>query len=117
MSQIVPAFVVQAGVSYRHALQELCDTYGLFYFLDRNEVLQFHELSSSDPSVWSYQPEIELVSFGSSDVRANHVIVSGKPPTTGLAGALTTAEAYDDTNLHLVGVERILPHRSFVSSL
>ena len=110
MSQIVPAFVVQEGVSYRHALQELCDTYGLSYFLDQNEVLQFHELSSSDPSVWGYQPEIELVSFGSSDVRANHVIVSGKPPTTGSAGALTTAEAYDDTNLHLVGVERILHH-------
>lgn len=110
MSQVVPAFVIQAGVSYRHALQELCDTYGLAYFLDQNEVLQFRELSSSDSSVWSYQPEIELVSFGSSDVRANHVIVSGKPPTAGQAGALTTAEVYDDTNLHLVGVERLLHH-------
>jgi hypothetical protein len=110
MSQVVPSFVIQAGISYRHALQELCDTYGLSYFLDQNEVLQFYELSSSDPSVWSYQPEIELVSFGSSDVRANHIIISGKPPTGGQAEALTTAEAYDDTNLHLVGVERILHH-------
>ena len=110
MSQVVPAFVIQAGISYRHALQELCDTYGLSYFLDQNEILQFYELSSSDPSVWSYQPEIELVSFGSSDIRANHIIISGKPPTSGQAGALTTAEAYDDTNLHLVGVERILHH-------
>ena len=110
MSQVVPAFVIQAGISYRHALQELCDTYGLSYFLDQNEVLQFRELSSGDASMWSYQPEIELVSFGSVDVRANHIIVSGKPPTTGQAGALTTAEAYDTTDLHLVGVERIVHH-------
>ena len=66
MSQVVPAFVIQAGVSYRHALQELCDTYGLSYFLDQNEVLQIHELFSSDPSVWSYQPEIELVSLAAA---------------------------------------------------
>ena len=110
MSQVVPTFVIQAGVSYRHALTELCATYGLSYFLDQNEVLQFRELSSSDSSVWSYQPEIELVSFGSNDARANHVIVSGKPPTGGAAGALTTAEAYDEDHLHLVGVERILHH-------
>ncbi len=110
MSQIVPIFVLQAGQSYRHALDELCNTYSLSYFLDQNETLQFRELSSSDPSVWTYQPEIELVSFGSSDQRANHIIVSGKPPTGGQTGALTTAEAYDDTNLHLVGVERLLHH-------
>ena len=110
ISQVVSSFVLQAGQTYRHALEELCGTYGLAYFLDQNEVLQFRELSSSDPSVWSYQPEIELVSFGSNDVRANHIIVSGKPPATGNTGALTTAEAYDDTHLHLVGVERLLHH-------
>jgi hypothetical protein len=60
--------------------------------------------------VWSYQPEIELVSFGSNDARANHIIVSGKPPVGGNVGALTEAEAYDDANLHLVGVERLLHH-------
>jgi hypothetical protein len=110
MGQIVPTFVLQAGQSYRHALDELCNTYSLSYFLDQNETLQFRELSSSDPSVWTYQPEIELVSFGSNDQRANHIIVSGKPPTGGQTGALTTAEAYDDANLHLVGVERLLHH-------
>ena len=110
MSQVVPTFILQAGQTYRHALDELCNTYSLWYFLDQNETLQFRELSSSDPSVWSYQPEIELVSFGSNDQRANHVIVSGKPPATGLAGALTTAEAYDDSNLHYVGLERLLHH-------
>jgi hypothetical protein len=110
MSQVVPTFVLQAGQSYRHALDEICNTYSLSYFLDQNETLQFRELSSSDLSVWTYQPEIELVSFGSNDQRANHIIVSGKPPAGGQTGALTTAEAYDDTNLHLVGVERLLHH-------
>jgi hypothetical protein len=50
------------------------------------------------------------VSFGNNDQRANHIIVSGKPPSGGLSGALTTAEVYDDANLHLVGVERLLHH-------
>src|SRR5579884_3570472 len=84
---------------------ELCNTYGLWYFLDQSEVMQFRELSASDPSVWSYQPEIEIVVFGTDDERANHVIVSGKPPTGGSAYALTEAEAYDDTNVALVLVE------------
>lgn len=110
MSQVISSFVLQAGQTYRHALDELCTTYGLVYFLDQGEMMQFRELASSDPSVWSYQPEVELVSFGSDDQRANHIIVSGKPPTSGVAGALTTAETYDDANLHLVGVERLLHH-------
>ncbi|HJT59640.1 MAG TPA: sialidase family protein [Ktedonobacteraceae bacterium] len=110
MSQVVPSFILQAGQLYRHALNELCATYGLSYFLDQSEVLQFRELSNSDPWVWSYQPEIELVSFGSNDLRANHIIVSGKPPTGGIPGALTTSEAYDDAHVHLVGMERLL-HR------
>ncbi|HZO74236.1 MAG TPA: hypothetical protein VFB60_18690 [Ktedonobacteraceae bacterium] len=110
MSQVVATFVLQAGQSYRHALDELCTTYGLLYFLDQNEVLQFRELSSSDPSVWTYQPEIETVSFGSNEQRANHIIVSGKPPSGSLPAALTTAEAYDDAHMHLVGLERLLHH-------
>jgi hypothetical protein len=31
-------------------------------------------------------------------------------PVGGLVGALTTAEAYDDANVHLVGMERLLHH-------
>ena len=50
------------------------------------------------------------MSFGNNDQRANHIIVSGKPPSGGLSGALTTAEMYDDANLHLVGIERLLHH-------
>ncbi len=110
VSQLVPSFVLQAGSSYRNALDELCTTYGLSYFLNQNEVMQFRELSVSDVSVWSYQPEIESVSFGSDDQRANHIVVSGKPPLAGLPGALTTAEAFDDTHLHMIGVERLLHH-------
>jgi hypothetical protein len=109
-SQIIPAFVIHAGRPYRAALNELCTTYGLVYFLDENEVLHFRELASSDTAVWAYEPEIELVSFGRSDQRANHIIVSGKPPAGGLPQALTTAEVYDDTHLHLVGNERLLHH-------
>lgn len=110
MSQSVPSFVLHAGQSYRHALDELCATYSLSYFLDQNEVMQFRELASSDPSVWSYQPEIEAVSFGSDDQRTNHIIVSGKPPQGGQLGALTTAEVTDSAHLHLVGLERVLHH-------
>jgi hypothetical protein len=110
MTQIIPTFLLRAGQTYRQALDELCATYGLLYFLDQNETLQVRELSASDPSVWTYQPEIELVSFGSSDQRANHVIVSGKPPSGGSPLALTTAEAYDDAHMHLVGREQLLHH-------
>ena len=110
ISQLVSSFVVQAGQTYRHAIDELCTTYGLAYFLDQNETLQFRELSSSDPSVWSYQPEIEMVSFGSNDQRANHIVVSGKPPHGSQLGALTTAESYDDTHMQLVGLEKPLHH-------
>jgi hypothetical protein len=108
MSQGIVTFVLHAGQTYRKALDGLCNLFGLDYFLDQNEVLQFRELSSSDTPVWSYQPEIELLSFGGDDLRANHVIVSGKPPTGGQAMALTTAEVYDDTNVHAVGLERLL---------
>jgi hypothetical protein len=80
MTQLVPAFILRAGGTYRHALDELCSTYGLVYFLDQDEVLQVRELAASDPTVWTYQPEIESVSFGDTDLRANHIIVSGKPP-------------------------------------
>jgi len=110
LSQLVPSFVLQAGSLYRNALDELCTTYGLSYFLDQNEVMQFRELSVSDTPIWSYQPEIEAVSFDSDDQRANHIVVSGKPPLGGQLGALTTAEAYDDAHLRLIGVERLL-HR------
>ncbi|MGH2508734.1 MAG: hypothetical protein ACRDHZ_15215, partial [Ktedonobacteraceae bacterium] len=87
-----------------------CTTYGLVYFLDQDEVLQVRELASSDPSVWSYQPEIEAVSFGGTDGRANHVIVSGKPPIGSQPGALTTAEVFDEAQMRLVGLEHILHH-------
>jgi hypothetical protein len=110
MSQVIASFVLRAGQTYRQALDEVCKTYGLLYFLDQSEVLQVRELSSSDPSVWSYQPEVELISFGGNDQRANHVIVSGKPPGAGAAGSLTTAEAYDDGHMHLVGLEYLLHH-------
>jgi hypothetical protein len=108
MSMGVVTFVLHAGQTYRKALDELCSMFGLDYFLDQNEVMQFRELSSSDAPAWSYQLEIELLSFGGDDLRANHIIVSGKPPTGGQAMALTTAEVYDDTNVHAVGLERLL---------
>lgn len=110
ISQNLSPFVLQAGQSYRHALDELCSTYGLSYFLDQNETVQFRELASSDPSIWSYQPEIESVTFGNNDQRANHIIVTGRLPTSGGAGSLTTAEAFDDPHLHLLGLERLLYH-------
>src|SRR5207249_9761888 len=59
MSQAVVSFVLHAGQTYRKALDGLCTMFGLDYFLDQNEVMQFRELSSSDTPAWSYQPEIE----------------------------------------------------------
>ena len=41
ISQSVSSFVMQAGQSYRHALNELCTTYGLAYFLDRMRCCNF----------------------------------------------------------------------------
>ncbi|GCE13111.1 hypothetical protein [Tengunoibacter tsumagoiensis] len=108
MAQIIPGFVIQAGLSYRHALDELCLTYGLVYFLDQDEILQFRELSSSDPLVWSYRSEIESVTFAQSIHAANHIIVTGKAPAGGLLGALTTAELVDTTSLQLLASEHLL---------
>lgn len=110
IAQVVSAFVHQAGQTYRHALDELCAVYGLVYFLDQDETLQIRELAGSDPSVWSYQPEIEMVSFGSTDQRANHIIVSGKPPAGSVSAALTTGESFDDAQMHLIGLERLMHH-------
>ena len=110
MSQLVPLFLLPANLSYRHALDELVTTYGLSYFLDQNEVLQFRELSSSDPVTWTYQPEIESVSFSSNAHSPNHLIVSGKPPVGGLLGSLTTAEVSDNPRLHQLGYEHLLYH-------
>jgi hypothetical protein len=108
LTQRVPYFVLQAGQSYRSGLDELCDLYDLHFFLDQNETLQFRELSSADSSTWSYQPELELITFGGQEQSGNHVIVTGKPP--GSASALTTAEAYDDANIQWLGQERVLQH-------
>jgi hypothetical protein len=108
--QTIATFVLQAGQSYRRALDDLCATYHLMYFLDENETLQFRELSASDAAIWSYQPEIELVSFGSDDARSNHIVVTGKPPVAGQFGAMTSAEVHDDANEHQVGLERLLHH-------
>lgn len=116
LSQVVPTFVIQANQRYRAALDSLCTTYGLDYFLDQTETLQIREISASDASVWSYQNEIEQVSFGADYQRANHVIASGKPPSGGSPFALTTSEAYDDTASAALRVERIFQHTDFKST-
>ncbi len=110
LSQVIPSFVLQAGQKYRRALDSLCATYGLDYFLDQNETLQVREVQASDSSVWSYQPEIELLSFGGDFQRANHIIASGKPPGSSMPFNLTTSEAYDDTHNQATRVESVLHH-------
>ncbi len=109
LTQVVPTFVIQADQKYRQALNSLCNTYGLAYFLDQTETLQVRELQSSDSSVWTYQPEIETLSFSAAFQRANHIIVSGKPPGGG-GYNLTTSEAYDDTHNQVTRIERMLHH-------
>jgi hypothetical protein len=108
MSTSVITFVLHAGQRYRQALDELCRIGWLEYFLDQNETMQFRELSPSDPSVWSYTPEIETLAIGSDDIQSNHVLVSGKPPAGGPLGAITNGEAYDDVHMHATGLERLM---------
>lgn len=103
-SQSVPLFVVPAGHTLRQALDELCSIYAVYYFLDQTETLQFRELSGADAPVWAYQPEIETLTLGSDDLRANHIIVTGR--ATG--GALVFGESYDFAHLTQVGQERPL---------
>jgi hypothetical protein len=105
-SQIVPSFVVPAGHTLRQALNELCAIYAVSYFLDQTETLQFRELSASDTPVWTYQPEIESLTIGSLDERANHIIVTGRATT----GALVFGESYDFAHLTQTGQERPLYH-------
>ncbi len=109
LSQTIPTFVIQAGLTYRKALESLCTTYGLDYFLDQNETLQIREVLATDSPIWTYQPEVELLSFGANYERANHIIASGKPPGT-TSFSLTTSEAYDDTANVATRVERVLHH-------
>ena len=105
MSTSIPTFVLHAGQRYRLALDELCRIGWLEYFLDQNETMQFRELSSSDPSVWMYEPEIETLTIGSDAIRGNHVLVSGKSPAGGPLGAITSGESYDDVHIHTTGLE------------
>ncbi len=108
MSTNVTTFILHAGQRYRQALDELCRIGWLEYFLDQNETMQFRELSPSDPSVWTYTPEIETLAIGSSDLRGNHILVSGKPPAGGPLGSITNGEAYDDVHMHATGLERLV---------
>lgn len=108
LTQIVPTFVIQAGQTYRKALDSLCSTYGLDYYLDQTETLQIREILASDTSVWSYQNEIEMISFGQDYQRANHIIVNGKP--SGGPFGLTSAEVYDDQAMAALREERIMHH-------
>jgi hypothetical protein len=106
LSQIVPGFVVPAGHTLRQALNELCAVYAVAYFLDETETLQFRELSASDTSVWAYQPELERLTIGSDDQRANHIFVTGRAST----GTLVYAESYDFAHLTQTGQERLIYH-------
>ncbi len=108
MSTSITNFILHAGQTYRQALEELCRVGWLEYFLDQNETLQFREISPNDVAIWSYAPEIATLALGSIDSRANHVIVIGKPPSSGFFGAITNGEAYDITHMHATGIERLL---------
>jgi hypothetical protein len=107
MSVNVVTFTLHAGQKYRNALNELCRIGWLEYFLDQTETMQFRELSPSDTSVWTYQPEIEKWSIGTEDIQANHVIVTGQRAAGGPLGNITTGEAYDNIHAHAVGLERV----------
>ncbi len=105
-SQIVPTFVIPAGATLKSALDELCAIYSVYYFLDQTETLQFRELSGADAPVTTFQPELETLTFGSLEDRANHIVVTGRTS----AGALVYGESYDFSAIYQSGLERPLYH-------
>lgn len=107
MSVNIIAYILHASQTYRQALDELCRVGWLEYFMDETETMIFKELSSGDSSVWSYTPEIEMFVLASDDVRANHIVVTGLPPTGTFINSVTNGEAYDTTHMHVTGVERV----------
>ena len=107
MSVNVVTFTLHAGQKYRNALNELCRIGWLEYFLDQTETLIFKELSGSDTSIWTYQPEIEKWTIGTEDIQANHCIVTGQRSPGGALGNITTGESYDNIHAHAVGFERV----------
>jgi hypothetical protein len=74
--------------------------------------LQVKQLNANDAAVWTYQPEVETLVLGTDDERANHIIVSGKPPAgpNVLIGSVTNAEVFDDVHMHVTGLERFLAY-------
>src|SRR5205814_2066152 len=64
-------------------------------------------LAGSDPSAWSYQPEIKNATFVKRALRANHIIVTGKSQGGAFVGALTAGEVYDDAHVHQTGIELV----------
>jgi hypothetical protein len=107
-----PTFVLHAGQKFRRALDEVSRVGWVEYFLDQNEVLQVVQLNANDAAVWTYHPEIETLILGNDDERANHILVSGKPPSgpAVLLGTLTNAEVFDDVHLHVTGIERFIAY-------
>ncbi len=107
MNIVITTFILHAGQSYRQALNELCRIGWLEYYLDQNETLVFRELTTSDPSIWNYAPELASLTLCSDDQRANHVIIIGKPPLGSQMGAITSGEVWDSTHIHSTGQERL----------
>ena len=97
-SQLVGAFTVAPGETWRLALHRLIALYGAEYYVDATEQLVVRELSPADPPAWSVGPEILGAQWGTG-VAANHVQVFGN-------GAL--GEAWDFAAAAQCGVERCL---------
>lgn len=106
-TQTVPIFILQANRTLRATLNEVCQTYNLRYFIDQDEKVQLREFSVGDASVWTYQPEVEVLSLGTDDEPANHVIVTGAATINTTTAKVSTGEAYDMTAEKLIGRERI----------
>jgi len=99
------SFLLPTGQPMRAALDEICMIYQLSYFLDPDERLHFRFLPADEAPVWSFQPELETVTFTSNADRANHVIVSGRAAFS--SSATVNGEAYDEANVHHTGIERL----------
>ena len=107
-SQVVPAFTIPAGTTWRDALARLSRLYGFDAAArtqqDGSDSFVIIEKNAADAPVWSYGGEAEQMVLARSGDRANHILVFGAPA----AGGPPVGEAWDWADVADCGQERYL---------
>lgn len=107
-SQVVAAFTIPAGTTWRVALARLSLLYGFDAAAraqpDGSDAFVVIEKNPADAPVWSFGGEVEEVVLARSGDRANHVLVFGAPAASGPP----VGEAWDWADVADTGQERYL---------